>query len=248
MTNSPVQGMSPNTSAPRSNQRTLEYFDRDHYKVDHPVPASKKRKLCDLKPRRKSLTNGLTRANCFLIKCSEEPPTHMTLHAEKDRCIEPCNLASYGMEAAEIAELRRTRGWQSSIGEVAKFYGHEGDDNWYYYVYGQDQTPERRVGLKLNFIAAVLTGQTLYGDVAIVRSGPLGEKYDPEFTKQCLLQTFDWYLSITGPDAKPQHWRIFCEREASRALRKMAFPAVDMGFEPIDMAFLDDTLMTSFCH
>lgn len=223
----------------------------DAFHVDHHAIAGKKRKLCELKPRRKSLTNGFIRANCFLIKCSEEPPTHMTLQAEKDRCIEPCHLASYGTEAAEIAELRRRRGWQWGIGEVAKFYGHEGADTWYYYVYGQDQTPEPRAGQKLNFIAAVLTGQTLYGDVAIVRSGPVGpdaEKYDPDFTKQGLLQTFDWYLSITGPDAKPQHWRIFCEREASRALRKMTFPVMDTGYHPADMAFLDDSLSPLFVY
>lgn len=175
----------------------------------------------------------------------------MTLQAEKDRCIEPCPLNSYGVEDAEIAELRRKRGWNSSIGEVAKFYGHEGEDTWYYFVYGQNQSPERRGGLKLNFIAAVLTGQTLYGDVAVVRSGPVGpdaERYDPEFTKHELLQTFDWYLSITGPDAKPQHWRIFCEREASRALRKMTFPGIEVGYDPADMAFLDDPLSTFYCY
>lgn len=247
----PSQSMSPHTSASRPNQRTLEYFDLDPFHVDDHAMTGKKRKLCELKPRRKSLTNGSIRANCFLIKCSEGPPTHMTLQAEKDRCIEPYHLASYGTEAAEIAELRRRRGWQSTIGEVAKFYGHEDDDTWYYYVYGQDQTPERRAGLKLNFIAAVLTGQTLYGDVAIVRSGPVGpdaEPYDPEFTKQVLLRTFDWYLKITGPDAKPQHWRIFCEREARRARRKMAFPLADTGFESADMSFLDDSMSTFFCY
>ncbi|KAN0075796.1 hypothetical protein V8E54_007066 [Elaphomyces granulatus] len=49
-------------------------------------------------------------------------------------CMEPFHLKSYGNWGAEMRELRERLGW-AKADEAGKFYSHQGDDTWYYYVY-----------------------------------------------------------------------------------------------------------------
>src|SRR5579871_4270790 len=88
--------------------------------------------------------------------------------------VKPFTLNDYGTEKAEHAELKRRLGWPS-VHEIGKFYDHKGSDTWYYYVYGPP--PSYNVDtLVKNEAATLCCGRTIYGDVAVVRSGPIDSK------------------------------------------------------------------------
>ena len=141
-------------------------------------------------------------------------------------------MAAYGSEAGERGELRRHLGWKPIV-EVAKFYGHEGADAWYYYGYGPDQeTLEKRSvraateapgprGPWFNFLASAACVRLVFGDVAVVRSGPstTDGQYAEMFTMGNLGSTA-WYCDEANV---PQE--VFQARERSRASRLYGFPA-----------------------
>ena len=122
-------------------------------------------------------------------------------------------------------------GWKiGGVGEVGKFYDHAGHDNWYYFCYGVARTKLRLASLKAkskeqpkgplyNGIVSLATGADVFGDVAVVRSGPVGlGGYDEEFKKEELVQTVDW--CARGRDGE----RIFIMRQRSRFFRDMGLP------------------------
>ena len=101
-------------------------------------------------------------------------------------------------------------GWEEVM-EVGKFYDYKGADTWYYYAYGprisQGTSPE-------NEVASLCTGWTILGDVAVVRSGPVGSNdYAESFSKAELVKTAEFYRS-----ADPR--LVFVEREKARAMRR----------------------------
>jgi hypothetical protein len=133
------------------------------------------------------------------------------------------NLANYGSEPAEKQELSRRLGtaW-TSIQQVGKFYDQAGSDTWYYFVYGPEQTRAKSSRLPKNEIASNCIAQPIdrlfqqgpvYGDVAIIRSGPSRENDFPEtFSKLAVVKDIKFNLE-NGPVA------TFNEREGSKVMR-----------------------------
>ena len=170
---------------------------------------------------------GDGKKNCFLIRAAPQ----VSEAAAVDPLIEPIHLSSYGMEAVEVAELRQKLGWKGGVGEVGKFYDHAGSDTWYYFCYGRFKDRSSRlleggqkmiVGgetLLLNGLASMMCGTNVYGDVAVIRSGPAGpdaEPYAEEYLREDLIETAKWYL-----ETKPSASAVFANREKSRYSRKM---------------------------
>ena len=100
--------------------------------------------------------------------------------------------------------------------EIGKFYIHTGDDHWYYYVYGSiEQNPP--AGQLKNELASLICYGTVYSDVAVVRSGPLGKAYSEVFTKGELAKTLEFYKTNDRGE-------VFLERERSRTYRNLGMP------------------------
>ena len=101
-------------------------------------------------------------------------------------------MNEYGTEMGERSELKRRLSW-TVIDEVGKFYDHRDTDTWYYYVYGPRQSSGADTYAK-NEAASLCCGRTVYGDVAVVRSGPVDSNNYPEkFTKGELIKTLEFY-------------------------------------------------------
>ncbi|KAI4155910.1 MAG: hypothetical protein LQ340_000661 [Diploschistes diacapsis] len=166
-------------------------------------------------------------ANCFIIRANGRNPVAADISSQ----IAPLDLKSYGRgEAYEKKELCQRLGWQQvwSMTEEINFYGHEGEDGWYYFAYGpnqeqmrlrslQDKTDNLPKGPKWNGIASMLTDgkRDIWGDVAVVRSGPASpsNKYEEVFNGKDLEATLNWYLKGRKVG------KIYDEREKSRAMR-----------------------------
>ena len=169
-------------------------------------------------------------ANCFVVRATGLKPGP----AEVAGQLAPLDLKSYGSgEAKEQKEIRQRLGWTEHWGppEAVYCYGHEGDDTWYYYVYGQAQDRLRKESLearsddlpkgsKWNGLASLLTDgvRDIYGDVALVRSGPASLSFEESFRGSDLEKTVRW--SMKGRNVR----KVYLEREESRA-RRMYFGA-----------------------
>jgi len=162
----------------------------------------------------KETCTGNQKYNCFLIHpltSSSGPESRDTLMD----CMEPFHLQSYGNWVAEMRELSERLGW-AKADEAGKFYSHQGDDTWYYYVYSSP-TPAGSSPQK-NAVASRCIGKTIYGDVAVVRSGPTdSDNYPVRFSKTDLIKTNEFYKT-----KNPR--QIFAERERSRLARTSGLP------------------------
>ena len=152
-------------------------------------------------------------SNCYILRATS--PTSASDAAAPttvaDR-IEPFPLSDLGNEGAEKRQLERRLGWKKSI-EVGKFYDHVGTDTWYYYVYGDARAFNAKAGLPANEAASLVCYQRhVYGDVGIVRSGPMGSEYAEEFSKADLARSVEFYRM------NDKH-KVFTMREKSRAIR-----------------------------
>ena len=155
---------------------------------------------------------GSQKSNCFLI----HPLASSGQQESNDRdCMEPLNLRSYGNWGAEMRELRERLGW-AEANEAGKFYSHQGEDTWYYYVYSPPVSSKSRP--PKNEVASRCLGKTVYGDVAVVRSGPAdSDQYPERFSKTDLFHTSEFYKT-RDPS------QIFAEREKSGFGRAVGFP------------------------
>ena len=104
---------------------------------------------------------------------------------------------------------------------MGKFYSHNGDDHWYYYVYGSEGQKPPRGQLK-NELASLICYEPIKGDVAVVRSGPGGSTYPEVFTTGELAKTLKYYKTHKTS-------QIFFERESSRNLNRFGFPKAPKG-------------------
>lgn len=96
---------------------------------------------------------------------------------------------------------------------MGKFYDHLGSDGWYYYVYGDARAFKGGAGLPPNEVARLVChGKGVYGDVGIVRSGPVGSRYAEEFSATELAKAVEFYRT-NDKDA------VFAQREMSRMAR-----------------------------
>ncbi|KAK1768267.1 hypothetical protein QBC33DRAFT_619113 [Phialemonium atrogriseum] len=123
----------------------------------------------------------------------------------------PFYFQRYGHEGEERRELEQRLGWRE-VAEVGKFYDHEGSDTWYYYVYGPGGEHDPPLGR--NEIATLCIGVQTFGDVVVVRSGPLGSSYPPLFSKGELVKTVEF-----SQTANPRE--VFQARECSRFMRSL---------------------------
>ena len=131
--------------------------------------------------------------------------------------MEPFPLKNYGTESGEAAELRTRLGWTSAF-ESGNFYDHLGTNTWYYFVYGQ--IDGEREGKPKNEIASKACGRDIWGDVAVVRSGPVGVNPPENFSCGVLCKTLQWLQDRDSRD-------VFAEREKQRAMRSMGFSDAD---------------------
>lgn len=157
--------------------------------------------------------------NCYLIRASLDSASafaHVHDH------VDPFSLEAFGNEFSEIKELKDRLGWKSAE-EIGKFYDHLGTDQWYYYVYGQASA--KAEGKPANELASKACSRKVWGDVAVIRSGPMG--YDPPvmFTSGILCKTLKW---LEGRDSDA----IFSEREQSRAMRSFGFSSDEIKKTP----------------
>ena len=97
-------------------------------------------------------------------------PVFQNIHAQ----LLPFHFHDYGIEGREHRELKRELNW-TSVSEVGRFYDHTGDDRWYYFVYGQEDAWQgKEPTLPKNELASKACGRDLWGDVVVIRSGPMG--------------------------------------------------------------------------
>lgn len=103
---------------------------------------------------------------------------------------------------------------------MGKFYDHLGTDSWYYYVYGQIQRkPE---GKSRNSIVSKSCGGEIYGDVAVIRSGPAEQGSVPEeFNYFMLLKALRYYETKSS-------YEVSATREKSRCARMMGIDLSDV--------------------
>ncbi|KAI4194617.1 MAG: hypothetical protein LQ350_007672 [Teloschistes chrysophthalmus] len=118
--------------------------------------------------------------NRYLVRA--DTTTNTTSSTPKPKHIEPLNLQQYGNEFAEKKELQTRLKW-SSVYEAGKFYDHQGADRWYYYVYGQPKGKSE--GKTKNEAVTKACGRDVYGDTAIIRSGPGGKLYQKTSQAWC---------------------------------------------------------------
>jgi MYND finger len=161
------------------------------------------------------------KSNCYILRAAPQNPNGSVLDNIADQ-IEPFNLSDLGNEVAEKRQLQEHLGWNGST-EVGKFYDHKGSDGWYYYVYGDARAFEIGSGLPFNEVAGLICHkQKVYGDIGIVRSGPLGSEYPEEFEKGELVKAVQFYKTNDKD-------KIFSQREMSRTMRSWGVPGGGAG-------------------
>jgi hypothetical protein len=160
----------------------------------------------DWKTHKQTCVGG-QKYNCFLIHTSSLS-TGTTESSDSDY-IEPFPLRSYGNWQAEMGELKERLGW-TTVGEAGKFYSHQDVDTWYYYAYSASTSGNS--ALPKNEIGSRCIGRAVFGDIAVVRSGPVGSKHADSFSKMDLVKTAKFYRTAV-PD------EVFAKRERSRFFR-----------------------------
>lgn len=160
----------------------------------------------------------MAKHNCYLVRAT---PNSSAANASSETpiasLIEPLHLQHYGDEFAEMKELKSRLGW-SSVGEVGKFYDHKGTDTWYHYVYGQPNGKKEGKSKNEAVSRACHQGNDIYGDVAVIRSGPGSGPSEEQqvFTASWLAKSLDFYKTNNARD-------VFAKRERSRFQGKMGF-------------------------
>lgn len=97
--------------------------------------------------------------------------------------------------------------------EVGKFYDHAGSDQWYYFVYGDGGSPDARGSRLRNELSDLVCYQAVYGDIAVIRSGPADGVYPEEFTHGELCRAVEYYKHEDRAS-------VFAQREKSRMMRR----------------------------
>ena len=157
------------------------------------------------------------KSNCYILRAAPQTANAPVLDHIAGQIV-PFRLDNLGSESAEKRQLERHLGWKASI-EVGKFYDHVGSDGWYYYVYGDARAFRKKSGLPVNDAAGLVChGKQIYGDVGVVRSGPLGSVYAEEFSKAELAEAVEFYRTNDKD-------HVFARREMSRVSRNLGIPA-----------------------
>ena len=148
--------------------------------------------------------------NTIASSSAPDPPRPLQSSTTFKAQVKPLALKNLGTGVAEIKELKDRLGWDTTY-KVGEFYDRSGADDWYYFVYGQVDGKQKH--LPRNEIASKACWAEIYGDVAIIRSSPVGnEDYPEEFTKNQLCSTLELYKR---KDSRV----VFGAREKSRMMR-----------------------------
>ncbi|KAL9583693.1 MAG: hypothetical protein Q9212_002559 [Teloschistes hypoglaucus] len=140
---------------------------------------------------------------------------YMTVLYEGKRSLEASmqvRVANVVAGHAALSKELKTRLEWSSVYEAGKFYDRQSTDRWYYYVYGQPKGKSE--GKKKNEALSKSCGCDVYGDAAVIRSGPGGESIPENFTSVILAKALAFYETESSS-------AVFAERERSRMSRKM---------------------------
>ena len=182
---------------------------------------------------------GCKSTKCMIIRATSSDPSASAAPLDNNAAfLEPYDLRSYGDEAAEMRELREAFGWRGAVSDVGKFYDHAGSDNWwvftrypweiethaksisnfrYYFVYAEHGSYLASAGRAYNEVASLITYKPIWGDVAVVRSGPIegiyGNDYPKKFSRTALEKTIAFYKTNSRKD-------VFIQREKSRFTRR----------------------------
>jgi hypothetical protein len=113
-----------------------------------------------------------------------------------------------------MGELKERLGW-TTVGEAGKFYSHQDVDIWYYYAYSASTSGNS--ALPKNEIGSLCIGKAVFGDIAVVKSGPVDSKYADSFSKMDLVKTAQFYRTAVPNE-------VFAKRERSRFLRNEGIP------------------------
>ncbi|KAL9073499.1 MAG: hypothetical protein Q9161_002920 [Pseudevernia consocians] len=182
--------------------RIANYCSQDCQKTDWAVHKA---------PCRAASQSNTPKANCYILRAAPRTPNAPVLDNIAGQ-IEPFHLSRLGNEVAEKRQLGQHLGWNGSI-EVGKFYDHVGSDGWYYYVYGDARAFNAGAGLPANEAAGLVCHEgKVYGDIGVVRSGPMGASFAEEFSKMELVKAVEFYRTKDKD-------KVFGEREMSRAMR-----------------------------
>src|SRR5277367_5405218 len=150
--------------------------------------------------------------NCFIIRAKPKSADLSPLDNVMGQ-LEPFPLNDIGNEASEKRQLAAHLQYTRGTAEVGKFYDDKGTDQWYYYVYGAaDAFKNKR--LPRNEVGSLISYHPVYGDIAVVRSGPLGAKFDVKIKLPELAAAVEFHKTNNRAT-------IFTEREMSRFTGKM---------------------------
>lgn len=158
------------------------------------------------------------KSNCYILRAAPQTANDAPVLDDIAAQIVPFQLSDLGDEIKEKRQLEKELGWKGSI-EVGKSYDHKGQDKWYYYAYGDARAFNKKSGWPINEAAGLVCHKKpIYGDVGIVRSGPVGAKFAEEFPKVELAKAVEFYRTHDKD-------KIFAQREMSRASRNYGWPA-----------------------
>lgn len=152
-------------------------------------------------------------ANCFIIRAVPQSALHSPLDNIAAQ-LEPFPLSNVGNEEAEKRQIAsRLRFTRDRTVEVGKFYDHKGTHHWYYYVYGAGDA-FTNTQLPRNEVGGLICYGTVYGDIAVVRSGPSDAQYETEIKLPALKAAIEFYKTHDRSE-------IFGQREMSRFTERM---------------------------
>ena len=152
-------------------------------------------------------------ANCFIIRALPQSAPQSPLDNIAAQ-LEPFPLSDVGNEVAEkrqlASRLQYTRG---RTVEVGKFYDHQGTHQWYYYVYGAGDA-FTNTQLPRNEVGGLICYRPVYGDIAVVRSGPSDAQYNAEIKLPHLKAAIEFHKTHDRSE-------VFGQREMSRMTERM---------------------------
>uniref|UniRef100_A0A7M5X644 MYND-type domain-containing protein n=1 Tax=Clytia hemisphaerica TaxID=252671 RepID=A0A7M5X644_9CNID len=188
------------------------YCSRDcqmaHWKTHKPsCKPCNKPKGASTEKRKES--KNMKRAKTIYVKAGS-----FDSYDEFDAKTDLFELESYGNEAGEMKEIRSRFGWKDVSGTLYKFYSpNEIDFQWYYYIYYDDTRNRVKRFSDENVFASGCCSSKIYGDVIILRSGPMGSNsYDESISVKDLYDCFEFYQTHNSV-------KVFQQREYKRCMQ-----------------------------
>lgn len=175
------------------------------------------------------------------IRIVAKPATSSPVFQNINAQLMPFHFDDYGIEGPEQRELMKKLKWTSAK-EVGRFYDHTGDDRWYYFVYGQEdawQGPEVPT-LPKNELASKACARDMWGDVVVIRSGPMGQNIEEQFSKADLARTLEFHKTR---DSRA----IYEDREGSRMGRNLHFGS-EGPMDPMMEQYMRQAFMEQKAH